>query len=98
MDCISAGPALFTNSVWYTYTVASSGALRVMTAGSEYDTVVGIYTGLEGSLGPVACDDDGGTGLLSSECIVIVPRMNIDNYNNRVNLVRRERQSYSRIY
>ena len=48
-------------SVWWTWTAPSTGAFAVTTAGSPFDTLLGIYTGSAvGSLTPVAQDDDGG--------------------------------------
>jgi len=65
-------------SVWYTYTPDQSGFITVDTEGSNYDTVLSIYrpTFLFGGCNfsingncvqptSVACNDDGGTGLLS---------------------------------
>jgi subtilisin family serine protease len=60
-------------SVWYTFNVPHDGELDIDTEGSTYDTVVAIY----GSLCPISingtcitsaieCDDDSGTGVLSS--------------------------------
>ena len=47
-----------TNTVWYHYTPAESGWLRISTFGSSYDTVIGAYTGTEGALSQLACNDD----------------------------------------
>ncbi|MCL4251334.1 MAG: hypothetical protein KJ065_24500 [Anaerolineae bacterium] len=47
-----------TNTVWYRYTPGSDGWLRVSTFGSSYDTVIAAYTGTEGALTEVACNDD----------------------------------------
>ena len=46
------------NTVWYQYTPSSSVNLTIDTFGSSYDTVLGVWTGSEGSLSSVACDDD----------------------------------------
>lgn len=47
-------------SVWWTWTAPSTGTFAVTTAGSPFDTLLGIYTGTAvGSLTPVAQDDDG---------------------------------------
>ncbi len=47
-------------TVWYEYTPSMSGLVQVDTVGSDFDTVLGIWTG-DGltSLTDVACDDDG---------------------------------------
>ena len=47
-------------TVWYRLTPASSGWLLVSTFGSGYDTVLGVWTGSEGSLNLVGCNDDSG--------------------------------------
>ena len=46
------------NTVWYQYTPSSSGSLTINTAYSDYNTVLGVWTGGEGSLVLVACNDD----------------------------------------
>lgn len=46
-------------SAWYTYTPSSAGQVTLSTAGSNFDTVLGVYTGgAVGSLTPFACNDD----------------------------------------
>ena len=46
-------------STWYRYTPATTRGVRVVTAGSDYDTVVSVYTGSSlGSLSLVDCNDD----------------------------------------
>ncbi len=54
------------NSVWYQWTPASSGMVTVSTNGSDFDTVLAVYTGntLAG-LSMVKADDDGGEGYRS---------------------------------
>ncbi|HEX3052428.1 MAG TPA: S8 family peptidase [Aggregatilineaceae bacterium] len=53
-----AGDTFYT--VWYKYTPSSTGNWTVDTAGSDYDTVLGIYTGTEGALTALACSDNYG--------------------------------------
>jgi hypothetical protein len=45
-------------TVWYRFTPALNGTLTVDTAGSNYDTVLAIWTGSRGSLNSVGCNDD----------------------------------------
>lgn len=45
-------------SVWYRYTATSSGALRIDTYGSDYDTVLAVYNGSAASGNEMACNDD----------------------------------------
>jgi hypothetical protein len=48
--------------VWYTFTPAINGGVTINTCGSDFDTVLQIYTGSCGSLTGVsgACNDDNG--------------------------------------
>ena len=52
----------FGKGVWYTFTPATSGTLTVSSCGSNFDTVLQVYTGSCAALTPVAggCDDDDG--------------------------------------
>jgi hypothetical protein len=52
-------------SVWYRYTAPSDAIVRFETTDSDYDTWLGIYTGVRGNLTEVACNDDYGTGYQS---------------------------------
>lgn len=45
-------------SVWYAFTPGTSGTATISTAGSTYDTAVGIYTGSRGALSQLACNDN----------------------------------------
>ncbi len=45
-------------TVWYRFSSFSKGTLVVHTKGSDYDTVLGVYTGTRGSLKQVAWKDD----------------------------------------
>jgi hypothetical protein len=58
----SCGFTTNSNSVWYRFTACGSGTISVDTNGSDYDTVLAIFSGTCGSATEVACDDDGGTG------------------------------------
>jgi peptidyl-Asp metalloendopeptidase len=46
------------NTVWFKYTPGSATTFYVDTGGSDYDTVLAVWTGNEGSLTNVACNDD----------------------------------------
>ena len=53
-------------SVWWSWTPAASGSIAVTTDGSDFDTVLAIYTGSNVSgLTPVVSNDDGGNGSTS---------------------------------
>jgi hypothetical protein len=46
------------HSVWFRYAPAAAGVITATTQGSDYDTVLAVWTGLRGALQPVACNDD----------------------------------------
>jgi hypothetical protein len=53
-------------SVWWQWTVPSSGSVTINTNGSDFDTVLAVYTGSSvGGLSEVVSDDDGGDGAQS---------------------------------
>ncbi|MGB7539364.1 MAG: PA14 domain-containing protein [Anaerolineales bacterium] len=51
-------PSQHYNSVWYTIQPSVNTRLDLSTAGSDYDTVMAVWTGAPGSLTEVACNDD----------------------------------------
>jgi serine protease len=58
--------ALTAASVWYSYTPDADTTVTADTSGSDFDTVVAVYTGPSlGNLLEIACNDDSG-GLLQS--------------------------------
>jgi hypothetical protein len=47
------------HTVWYTYVAPGNGTYVIDTAGSDFDTVIGVYTGsAPPALAPVDCNDD----------------------------------------
>src|SRR6185436_11183041 len=50
----------FGASVWWRWTAPATGATRVSTIGSSFDTVLGVYTGALGSLTNIAENNNGG--------------------------------------
>jgi hypothetical protein len=50
-------------SVWYNFTSESNIVLGIDTSGSDYNTVLSVYTGVCGGLGFVACSDDFGSSI-----------------------------------
>ncbi|NEQ77198.1 MAG: S8 family serine peptidase [Okeania sp. SIO2C9] len=61
------------SSVWWDWTAPSSGSVTIGTDGSDFDTILGIYTGSSVSdLTEVASDDDGGDGLQSQVTFEVV--------------------------
>jgi thermitase len=52
--------------VWYRYTASSNGVVHISTAGTDFDTVLAIYTGEPSSLTEIICNDDEGVIELSA--------------------------------
>jgi hypothetical protein len=75
-------------SVWYQWQVPASGCVTVTTAGSAFDTVLGVYTGSTvGALTAVARNDDAATNDQTSSVTFNVVagttyRIAVDGYNN----------------
>jgi hypothetical protein len=73
-------------SVWYSWTAPSSGPVVVETAGSNFDTLLAVYTGTGlGSLSTVGSNDDA-TGVLTSRVAFtasqgLTYRIAVDGFN-----------------
>jgi hypothetical protein len=52
------GECVAGRSIWYRYRPASTGRARVVTAGSDYDTLVAVFRGPRSQRTLVACNDD----------------------------------------
>jgi HYR domain len=50
------GSCFINNSVWYRYTPQRDVTVDINTAGSSYDAIVGVFTGVRGNLQSVGCD------------------------------------------
>lgn len=57
-DLDGCGLAAGKASVWYRYTSEADGMLDLDTFGSDYDTVIGVWSGAPGNLTEVTCNDD----------------------------------------
>jgi hypothetical protein len=57
------------HAVWYFYTPASAGTVNLDTIGSDYDTVISVWTGSPGSFATVSCNDDIDPGLVRQSTI-----------------------------
>jgi hypothetical protein len=64
--CIGAA-----HSVWYSYTADFSGVVSFDTFGSDFDTTLSVYTGTEGSLTQIECNDDA-AGVFQSQIVFAV--------------------------
>jgi hypothetical protein len=60
----------FGKGIWFTYTPATSGNVTISTCGSDFDTVLAVYSGSCGSLTPVACNDNNGPSCATSRASV----------------------------
>jgi hypothetical protein len=58
------------NTVWYSLTVPADTSIGVDTSGSNYDTVLGVFTGSCGSLSTVTCNDDFGNTIGNGSLLV----------------------------
>ncbi|MBN1565839.1 MAG: DUF333 domain-containing protein [Anaerolineae bacterium] len=52
-------------SAWYAFTPADYTQVEVNTTGSNYDTVLSVWTGTPGNLREIGCNDDADTGYTS---------------------------------
>ena len=46
------------HTVWYSFTPSATAFVHVDTIGSDFDTTLSVWTGTEGNLSEVACNDD----------------------------------------
>lgn len=60
------------NTVWFRVVAPATGALRINTFGSNYDTVLAVFTGSRGSLSLVASNDDMGNDGASEVVVNVV--------------------------
>jgi len=70
--CIIFEPNQKGATVWFEFTVPSNGQVNLSTAGSNYDTVLALYTGNTlATLAVVGCDDDSGPGTQSEMSVPV---------------------------
>lgn len=60
-----------TNSVWYSITPSVNTVYAVDTVGSDYDTVLSVFTGSCGSLTQVACNNDFGNTITEKKNAIL---------------------------
>lgn len=69
-SCAFAGPTRGDGSLWFRFTAESTSAsLSTAASTGVADTLLAVYSGSCGALTELACDDDGGLGLLSELCV-----------------------------
>lgn len=56
----SCGSQNSARSVWYSFTLGENTRLEANTQGSNYDTILSVWSGTRGALSEVACNDDAG--------------------------------------
>jgi hypothetical protein len=65
-----------TNSVWFSWTADTNGLVQLDTGGSNFDTLLAVYTGTqESGLTPVASDDNSGPDRTSRLAFAATPGM-----------------------
>ena len=70
-DPVSCSGGSDSASVWYSLTTNIDTTIGIDTAGSDYDTVLSVYTGVCASLARVACSDDFGDSISSANRSVL---------------------------
>ncbi|MBZ0284022.1 MAG: DUF11 domain-containing protein [Anaerolineae bacterium] len=55
-DCIYYPSQRYANTVWYRYAPTTTQPFHISTVGSNYQTVIGVYTGTVGNLTQVRCE------------------------------------------
>lgn len=60
----------YSRSVWYQYKPSEDQVVNVDTFGSDYDTILAVFTGTKGDLNLVACNDESG-GLQSHVAVIL---------------------------
>jgi C1A family cysteine protease len=79
----SSGASAGEKSVWYRFSTVNSGQLVLTTAGSNYDTVMGVWTGSRGSLTRIRWNDNANSTVKSSR-INFAAKANTTYYINVV--------------
>jgi hypothetical protein len=87
----TAAPNLGGASVWYSWTAPASGHLTLTTAGSNYDTTLGVYTGSSvGGLTTLASNDDVAAGVERTSSVAVdvtggtTYRISVDGFHGAV--------------
>lgn len=64
LDCVISPPNEKGATAWYRFMAGETGLVELNTLGSNFDTVLAVYTGTAlDALTPLACNDDGGIGV-----------------------------------
>ncbi len=73
--CLATGNS-FSNTIWYTLTAPGDGVLAFDTCGSNFDTLLAVFTGSCDALVPAGCNDDIGPG--DATCGSLQSRLALD--------------------
>jgi len=70
---LACGSSTMSHTTWFRVAPTAAGALTLNTSGSDYDTVLALYTGSSlSTLQQVACNDDAGGGARTSRLVAPV--------------------------
>jgi hypothetical protein len=69
-DWLPACRTNFGHAVWFSYKPPSDGPVSISTCGSDFDTVLQVYSGTCAALIPLACNDDSGPVCASNQASV----------------------------
>jgi Calx-beta domain/FG-GAP-like repeat len=86
-----AGVSTTLNSVWWSWTATASGNVTISTAGSDFDTTLGVYTGSSvAALTTIASNDDVDLGVIRTSIVSFAAiagttyQIAVDGYSNDV--------------
>ena len=69
---MGCGAGVNSNTVWYYLVPSFYGFIEANTFGSDYDTVLAVFTGTRGALNRITCNDDA-SGLQSQVTFEVIP-------------------------
>ncbi len=70
-DAVSCSGGTDSHTVWYSITSSANTVYGLDTIGSDYDTVLSVFSGSCGSLTQIACSDDFGSAIAESKRSVL---------------------------
>ncbi|GIV70075.1 clostripain-related cysteine peptidase [Caldilinea sp.] len=70
---MGCGAGVNSNTVWYRFIPSFYGFIEANTFGSNYDTVLAIFTGARGALNRLTCNDDASGSVQSQVIFEVIP-------------------------
>lgn len=70
---MGCGAGVNSNTVWYRLVPSFYGLIEANTFGSNYDTVLAVFTGTRGALNRITCNDDASGSLQSQVTFEVIP-------------------------